>query len=438
MSARQRWDVLNVRLDQPLRPICRPSDSIGLYIVFWWYEIPLGDAMVSARDLPINEAAVQRLAARAIAPAVGNYSFPSGGFKAPLPMHHTIRVPPKLETLASLRHPLANVPIMPRPSRRDVSVSVIICTRRRPKQLRRCLSALSESEEGALETIVVDNSSGDGETRTVVEEFPGVIHCVEPCGGLSQARNTGIKQSSGDIIAFTDDDVLVSRNWIGSVREALSNERVFGLTGLVLAGELETQSQLRFEVDYGFNCGYRPKLFDSVFFTSMVKRGVPVWLIGAGANMAFRRVVFRKVGLFDTRLGAGASGCSEDSEMWYRMLAAGMPIVYDPRAVVFHFHRQGDKALRKQIVQYMRGHVVALLVQFERHGHRGNIRRLYTSLPRVYLKRVLRLPRRHDWQLLLSELLACAWGVLTYFGYFARRPNSRTNAGSFEAGAVSS
>ncbi len=160
----------------------------------------------------------------------------------------------------------------------------------------------------------------------------------------------------------------------------------------------------------------------------MKERGVPVWRIGAGANMAFRREVFRRVGLFDTRLGAGASGCSEDSEMWYRILAARMAIGYEPRAVVWHRHRIDSTAFRKQMVQYMRGHVVALLVQFEKYRHVGNIRRLCTQLPYHYLHRVKRSARRGGWNLLVAELLACVWGIFTYARYLTSRRDSRIYA----------
>jgi hypothetical protein len=74
--------------------------------------------------------------------------------------------------------------------------------------------------------------------------------------------------------------------------------------------------QLQFETYWGFGRGYRRMDFSSVFFESDRLRGCPVWEIGAGANMAFRREVFEKVGLFDERLDVGAAGCSGDSEFW--------------------------------------------------------------------------------------------------------------------------
>jgi SAM-dependent methyltransferase/GT2 family glycosyltransferase len=234
--------------------------------------------------------------------------------------------------------------------------------------------------------------------------------------GLSRARNSGVLRSSGEIVAFTDDDVLVHPRWLLGIWRAFSQDTVFGVAGLVLPAELETESQIRFEADFGgFNRGYRPITFDSYFFNSMLDRGVPVWRIGAGANMAFRRNVFTQIGLFDERLGAGASGCSEDSEFWYRMLAAGMSIAYEPRAVVWHSHRVDRDAFRGQMKQYMRGHVAALLVQFEKHRHFGNIRRLFTTIPYAYYRRLKRMRFKDDWSSFFGELLGCASGFITYF-----------------------
>jgi GT2 family glycosyltransferase len=116
---------------------------------------------------------------------------------------------------------------------------------------------------------------------------------------------------------------------------------------------------------------------------------MPVWRIGAGANMAFRREALRMVGGFDERLGAGRAGCSEDSELWYRMLRAGLTCFYEPRAVTFHRHRGEIDGLRRQMRAYTRGHAVALLAQFERSGDWGNVKRLTFSIPKYYLGRLL-------------------------------------------------
>jgi GT2 family glycosyltransferase len=407
-----------VRLNEPLRPMSTPGNAAGVYLVFWWNDIPLGHALAHAGEFPLNEADILRRALRAIAPAVGYYSL-EHGFRPPLPVR---RQNPKdnfsatLESLVALNQPLNNLATKVPPPPGQVSISVIVCTRRRPENLRRCLDALQRLDPSPAEIMVVDNAPEERCTLDVVEEFAGVIYRPEPALGLSRARNRGILHSSGEIVAFTDDDVLVHPRWLLGVCQAFSQDTVFGMAGLVLPAELETQAQIRFELDFdGFNRGYRPITFDSFFFSSTLNRGVPVWRIGAGANMAFRREVFGRIGLFDERLGAGASGCSEDSEFWYRMLAAGMSITYEPRAVIWHSHRGDRDAFRSQMKQYMRGHVAALLVQFEKHRHFGNIRRLFAALPHHYCRRLVRMPLKGDWSLLFGEILGYFSGFVTYF-----------------------
>ncbi len=316
-----RWEVIQMSLEKPLDPMGALENSAGAYLVFWWKDIPLGQAKIPAGEFPLNEADLQRRVSCAIAPALGNYLL-ENGFKAPLPtlallqQHPVFRIPPPLESLAALRRPLECLAIKALEEGPETAISVLVCTCRRPERLRRCLDALRLLDPPAAEIIVVDNAPEEHFSRDVVEAFKGVIYLHEPIAGISRARNRGILRASGEIVVFTDDDVVVHPRWLLGVRQAFSQPNVFGMTGLVLAAELETASQIQFEFDFGgFNRGFRPITFDSFFFNSMLSRGVPVWRIGAGANMAFRREVFNRIGLFDERLGAGASGCSEDSEL---------------------------------------------------------------------------------------------------------------------------
>jgi GT2 family glycosyltransferase len=106
--------------------------------------------------------------------------------------------------------------------------------------------------------------------------------------------------------------------------------------------------------------------------------------------MAIRRSAFAKVGLFDPRLGAGASGCSEDSELWFRLLHTGLICHYDPAVVVEHFHRADMVGLYGQMKAYMTGHVVALLVQFAQDRRFCHLFRIFVTLPLYYLRRTLR------------------------------------------------
>jgi GT2 family glycosyltransferase len=167
------------------------------------------------------------------------------------------------------------------------------------------------------------------------------------------------------------------------------------MTGLMLPAELATPAQYAFQGSrLQHATAYRELDFDTRFFERTRRTGVPVWHVGAGANMAFRRDAFDRVGLFDERLGAGTSGCSEDSELWYRLLAEGHVCRYTPHAVVFHHHRADWEELREQLYNYMRGHVAALFFQFDRYGHWGNMYRALAALPAYFLRTALLAAKR--------------------------------------------
>jgi GT2 family glycosyltransferase len=160
------------------------------------------------------------------------------------------------------------------------------------------------------------------------------------------------------------------------------------VTGMIMPLEIRSRAQYIFEHDWSFNKGYLPKIFDFKYFGDNVDYGVPVWDIGAGASMAFRKEIFQLAGDFDERLDVGASGCSGDSEMWYRVLAEGWNCYYNPRVLVYHQHRSKMTELKHQLFSYMRGHVSALLVQYEKYHHTGNLKRVRRSLPEWYFKRL--------------------------------------------------
>ena len=418
-----RAKVLHVELSESIPGLPLDPDYEKTYVVFWWHGVPLGHQEIDAVQLPMPATQLANLAVQAITPAVGNQLLPKN-FKAPLSEHFEHQpqtAAPDFQSLLALEHPLGQ--LGERWSKHvdealNETVSIVICTRNRPEFLAKCLHALQNLSHPAQEIIVVDNAPHTDETRQLVSQIPGIRYVPEPRPGLSVARNTGIRHSTGNIIAFTDDDVIVHPDWIARLRQSFQNPKVMAVTGLILPAELETEAQLIFEVDLGnFGWGYHTKIFDQAFFQATKHVGVPVWRIGAGANMAFRRQAFEMVGTYDERLGAGASGCSEDSELWYRILAEGWLCRYEPTAVVFHHHRGDLKGLRQQMYQYMRGHVVALLIQFHRYKHWGNLLRLFVILPGyyalVFLRGLLRgFGFRH--RTYLAEVMGCVAGIKFY------------------------
>ena len=296
------------------------------------------------------------------------------------------------------------------------SVSLIICTRDRPRELARCLASLPGQTRSPDEVVVVDNASSTRETEDVCKGA-GVGYVREPRPGLDIARNTGALHSNGDIVVYTDDDIVLHPRWLERLVAAFDRPDVWAVTGLVLPAELATPAQWHFERFWGFGRGFERTDFGADFLEAHGRYGCPTWLIGAGASMAFRRTLLAEVGLFDVRLDVGAAGCSGDSEIWHRILCAGGVCRYEPSAVAFHYHRRDWAGLRKQIRAYMRGHSAALLVQYERSGRAGNLRRLLMSFPVFYARRLIkRLAFRKDPSalLLMQEMAGLLSGVAFY------------------------
>jgi len=315
-----------------------------------------------------------------------------------------------------------------KPDSPTASTSVVICTRDRPQELHRCLQSFARQSLPPDEVIVVDNASVTGETRDIAVSA-GVTYLREDRAGLDFARNTGATAATGEIIIYADDDTALHPHLVRNTLAAFDDPKVAAVTGLVLPATLATEAQWLFEDQWSFGRGYDRIDYDTEFYHQTRIHGCPAWIIGAGANMAFRRSIFATIGLFDERLDVGQAGCSGDSEYWYRILAAGYTCRYEPTAVVWHFHREQIAGLSSQIFHYMRGHTAALMVQYERTGDRGNLRRAFLSMPRYYARcfagRILRGTKPSN-RFLGEQVRGAMAGILFYLR--APRPASRNRA----------
>jgi GT2 family glycosyltransferase len=236
-----------------------------------------------------------------------------------------------------------------------LSVTVAVCTRDRPDDLATCLDSLARVEYDDLEILVVDNAPSSEASRLLVERRGGrVRYTREPRPGLDWARNRAIAEARGDVIAFTDDDVAVDPGWIRALVAAFGDDgTVAAVTGLVLPAELETEAQVIFERYRSFSRGFLPRRVAAAGRGSVARRYGAVGDYGTGANMAFRRSLFERLGGFDPALGAGTpTRGGDDLEMFFRVLKEGCALVYEPRAIVRHRHRRGREALRGQIADH--------------------------------------------------------------------------------------
>jgi GT2 family glycosyltransferase/SAM-dependent methyltransferase len=382
--------IVHLDLSAGLPPEGLDPTRAPVFLVVWWRNFLLGYEHIH------RGATAPELAARVahlIGPSVGRRLL-GAGYPEPPPWLEPTD-PPSLDSVLGLAEPLLKLDDQVGDSGVSRSVTVAICTRDRPAALDRCLRSIAEAREPPDEVLVVDNAPHLATTREVVRNFPTFRYVPEPRPGLSIARNAAVRAATGELIAFVDDDVVVHPRWLAPLRRVLTTPDVMAATGLVLPAELETEAQVAFETTYGgLGLGFERTRYDADFMRTTVAEGMPVWKIGAGANMVIRRVAFDLVGEFDERLGAGAAGCSEDSEFWYRLIAEGWACCYEPDSVVFHYHRREAAALADQIHAYTRGHVAALFVQFARFRHGGNLRRALLALPNYFAKRTLRVLAR--------------------------------------------
>jgi len=238
-------------------------------------------------------------------------------------------------------------------------ITVVICTRNRPNDLRRCLRSVQEQRYPHLRVLVVDNAPTDDATEKVVHEFVGrrveVERIVEPRPGLSRARNAAVAACPGEILAWLDDDEVADPYWLAEVARALAEHPDADVvSGMIVPAELETEPQLWFEEFGGHSKGrgFTPDVFspETAYRQSPL---YPLPAFGTGANMVFRPGVIESFGGFDPALGAGTAAMgSEDTLAFMKVLYGGGKVAYQPTALVRHYHRRDLEGLRRQLIGY--------------------------------------------------------------------------------------
>jgi GT2 family glycosyltransferase len=241
----------------------------------------------------------------------------------------------------------------------------------RVDQLGRCVRALLALDHPDFEIIVVDNRPAGA---SPAPELPGARVVREPRPGISAARNRGLATATGEIVAFTDDDVVVDRRWLLALGERFAREpELAAVTGLVVPSELETPAQIWFEQSgSGLDRGYAPLTFERAGRFRVKRRAhddgservhslYATGEFGLGSNMAFRAGVLRDAGGFDEALGTGTpTRGGEDLAILLELLAAGYRLGYEPSAIIHHTHRATLAELERQMYGYGAGFTAML------------------------------------------------------------------------------
>jgi glycosyltransferase involved in cell wall biosynthesis len=218
----------------------------------------------------------------------------------------------------------------------DPQISAIICTHNRDTYLGAAIDSLLAQEFAAgFEVVVVDNNSSD-RTREVVEERlsdPRLKYVFEPVLGLSVARNTGAKESRGEILAYLDDDAVASSRWLQILYSAYENNSKIAIAG----GKVTLLWPQGIQQPHWLSPGLAGNLGAYDLGDSIVYIEQP-GLTPRGLNYSIRRSFLNEIGGFDPHLGRVGKNLlsNEELQMTELALQQSWQVAYLPDALVAH------------------------------------------------------------------------------------------------------
>lgn len=216
-------------------------------------------------------------------------------------------------------------------------LSVIVCTYNREKYIGQCLAHLANqsADKSVYEVIIVNNNSTDNSESIIkdtISNYPEIrfAYFIEMNQGHTYSRNRGISESSGEILAFIDDDAFVGAKYCQSLIEYFKkNSSVSAIGGKIIPVYEESEpnwiSKYLLPLVASLDLGDKERTLKGTKF--------PI-----GANMAFRKSIFNKYGVFDIGLGRRADELEggDEKEMFLRLKKGRELVRYVPEAVVEH------------------------------------------------------------------------------------------------------
>jgi glucosyl-dolichyl phosphate glucuronosyltransferase len=221
-----------------------------------------------------------------------------------------------------------------------MDISIVICTYNRFQDLCKTLSSielLKIARDITWEVLIIDNNSSDLSKSIIcrfVEKKPYLFKYIfEEQQGKSFALNKGIEVAKGEIIAFTDDDVIIDPHWVSELGRAFDTYQCMAVGGKTIPTWSRKKPSWYAE-DGPFKL--RGPIVEYNLGDEFCKIDRPPCPFGA--NMAFKKVVFEKYGLFRTDLGRNPENLTggEDHEFCMRLLKAQESFIYSPKAIVYH------------------------------------------------------------------------------------------------------
>ncbi|HEX3434255.1 MAG TPA: glycosyltransferase family 2 protein [Solirubrobacteraceae bacterium] len=214
------------------------------------------------------------------------------------------------------------------------SASIVMPTRNRLRYLEVALRSIAEQAfHAGVEVLVIDDAGLSAKTRSLVERFGARYEPHSGPLGLNVARNTGVRRSTGELVAFLDDDVRASPHWLRALLDAAGEHADVE----VFAGPIRAS----FEGVRWRSCGREQPPITTLDLGSQDTDARYAW----GANMAIRRSALERVGPFDESLSDGG-----DEQEWqdrFRSASGGSGrVLYVADASVQHRRAGRDARLR--------------------------------------------------------------------------------------------
>ena len=219
------------------------------------------------------------------------------------------------------------------------AVSVVVAALGDEDALRDCLASLAAVDypPASLEVLLVDTRARDG-TPAIACPFP-VRALAEPRRGVCVARNTGIAAASGEIVAFTDPDCVVTTGWLREIAAAFADPGVGAVAGAIVPYPPRTLAEL-YAARRMSHSQLRPLAHASARYAMT-------------PNLTVRRDALERIGAFDVAMPGGGF---EDADLCWRLeRETGLELRYAPRAVVLHRYRSTPRDFLVQHHRYGRG-----------------------------------------------------------------------------------
>jgi len=222
-------------------------------------------------------------------------------------------------------------------------VSIVVPVLNRKELIGKCIESLLKLDYPSFEVVVVDNGSTD-KTREIVSNYP-VRLVVKEGGGPYVARNEGIRQANGEIVAFTDSDCVVAQNWLLNLIRNYTNDKIGGVCGEIFSYTPRTIAE-KFADLIGVQRVGKLNLTNQ---WALLRRDSNRFLFpdSVAANASYRKRVLKEINGFDEEIISGG-----DVEIGWRVLDAGYDLIFDPEAVVWHKHRDSLWKLFKQFFRW--------------------------------------------------------------------------------------